>query len=161
MTGPEAQALMSSHIFSRRWDRPTVRDRVGMLATFSLFSGIRKRRLHALARQATFAEFAPGETVLAKGDRGDSLYIILSGAAKALGKPAARALRSGDYFGELALLAGAQRTATIVATRELHVMRVPGQPFLRLARDQPSISQTMLRNLTAQLRGLETQRARP
>ncbi|MGZ4396399.1 MAG: cyclic nucleotide-binding domain-containing protein [Gaiellaceae bacterium] len=132
-----------------------------VLAKFSLFSGISKRRLRKLVREATFAEFAPGDTVVATKDAADSLYVILGGTAKVRGKVAARTLRMGDYFGELGLLDGAPRSATVVATHELHVMRLQRHSFLRLAEHDPAISLTMLRNLGAQFRRLEIQTAQP
>jgi CRP/FNR family cyclic AMP-dependent transcriptional regulator len=151
VNGLEAHALM------RHWDQPSTDDWAQVLATFSLFSGISKRRLRKLVRHATITEFAPGDTVVEKDAPADSLYVILGGTAKARGKPAARTLRTGDYFGELGLLNGAARSATVVATRELHVMSLPRQSFLRLASHHPAISLTMLRNLGAQFRQLETQ----
>jgi CRP/FNR family transcriptional regulator, cyclic AMP receptor protein len=64
-----------------------------------------------------------------------------------------------DYFGELAVLDGAPRSATVVATQQLQVMRLTSQSFLRLAQHDPRISLTMLRNLGAQFRRLEAQAA--
>jgi CRP-like cAMP-binding protein len=85
----------------------------------------------------------------------------IPGTAKARGKPAARALSTGDYFGELALLTGGSRSATVVATEQLHVMRLPRESFLRVAQHDPSIWLTMLRGLSAQFARLETQAAQP
>jgi CRP-like cAMP-binding protein len=94
--------------------------------------------------------------VLQRGARGDSLLVILSGSAKVLGKPAGRTLRTGDYFGELGVLEGAPRSATVFATGELHVMRLPRDDFLRLAERDPTVSLKMLGELGSQFRRLET-----
>jgi CRP/FNR family transcriptional regulator, cyclic AMP receptor protein len=157
MNGLEILALMHAHDLPGRWDQPTASDWANVLATFPLFTGVSKRRLRKLARNTTLAEFAPGETILLTGDRTDSLYIILGGEAKTLSKLAGRALRTGDYFGEVALIDGRPRSATIVATSELHLMRLSSRSVLKLARRHPAITLTMLKNLTAQLRHLETQ----
>jgi CRP/FNR family transcriptional regulator, cyclic AMP receptor protein len=149
----EAQALM------RHWDKPRAGDWADVLATFSLFSGVSKRRLRKLARHARFAEFARGDIVIVGGEAADSLYVILGGTAEARGKPAPRTLRTGDHFGELALLDGTRRSATVVATRELHVMRLSRGSFLRLAQHDALISLAMLRILVVQFRRLETQAA--
>jgi CRP/FNR family transcriptional regulator, cyclic AMP receptor protein len=106
-------------------------------------------------RHATIAEFVPGDTVLAMNDDAHSLHVILSGSARARGKPASRTLRTGDYFGELGLLEGAPASATVIATSELHVMKLPGEWFVRLAHHDPTFSLTMLTNLGAQVRRLE------
>jgi CRP-like cAMP-binding protein len=139
------------------WERPHVADWANVLATFPLFAGVSRRQLRKLARQATFVEFAPGDIVMSNPETIDSLHVILSGSAKVLGKPAARRLRTGDYYGELALLENAPRSATIVATEELHVIRLPARSFLRLAKTHSSVALTMLRNLSTQFRGLEAQ----
>jgi CRP-like cAMP-binding protein len=136
-------------------ERATPSDWARILATFPLFAGVPKRRLRELARQATFKEYSPGETVIQRDGRGDSLFVILSGSAKARGRPAARTLRMGDYFGELGVLAGVPRSATVVATGELHVMRIPHEVFLRLAERDPGISLRMLGRLGSQIRRLE------
>jgi CRP-like cAMP-binding protein len=141
------------------WDRAEPGDWADVLAGFPLFSGIAKRRLRALARHGTLEEYGPGDIVLQKGDPGDSLYVVLSGSAKVRGKPAARALRTGDYFGELGLLNGVPRSATIVASGHLHVMKLPRTAFLRIAQHEPSISLTMANGLGSQIRRLEARAA--
>jgi CRP-like cAMP-binding protein len=159
MNALQAMTLMRRGWLMRYWDHASPDDWAEVLATFSLFAGVSKRRLRKLAWHATLAEFAPGDDVVVRDAPDDALYLILGGAAMARGKPAARALRTGDYFGELALLSGAPRSATVVATQELHVMRLPRKSFLRLAQRDPAIWFTMLRNLGAQFRRLETQAA--
>jgi CRP-like cAMP-binding protein len=130
-----------------------------VLAGFPLFAGIAKRRLRGLARRGTLEEYGPGDVVLQKGEPGDSLYVVLGGSAKVRGKPAARTLRTGDHFGELGVLDSVPRSATVVATSELHVMKLPRQAFLRIAEQEPSISLAMVNTLGAQIRRLEARAA--
>jgi CRP-like cAMP-binding protein len=137
------------------WDRATPADWAEVLATFPVFSGVGKRRLRKLARQAKLAEYGRGDIVMERGEPGNSLHVILSGSAKALGKPASRTLRTGDYFGELGVLNGAPRSATVVAMDELHVMKVPRASFLELAQHDPAIALEMLSTLGSQIRRLE------
>jgi CRP/FNR family transcriptional regulator, cyclic AMP receptor protein len=146
-------------IVRQDWNRATDGDWAEVLGKLPLFSHLGNRRLRKIAQQAQFAEFAPGDTVIATGSRGDSLYVILSGEAMALRKPAARTLRIGDYFGELALLDGEPRSATVVATDQLHVMRLPRRAFLELLEQDSTIARTMLAELGARVRGLERQTA--
>jgi CRP-like cAMP-binding protein len=134
-------------------------DWADVLAGFPLFSGIARRRLRSLARQGTLEEYSPGDVVLQKGEAGDSLYVVLGGSAGVRGKPAARRLRTGDYFGELGLLDGVPRSATVVATGELHVMRLPRRAFLRIAQHEPSVSLAMANTLSSQIRRLEARAA--
>jgi signal-transduction protein with cAMP-binding, CBS, and nucleotidyltransferase domain len=75
-------ALMQMPALQPQWDRPTAGEWTDVLATFPLFTGVSKRHLRRLARNATLAEFAPGETIVFAGDADEALYIILSGRAK-------------------------------------------------------------------------------
>jgi CRP-like cAMP-binding protein len=161
MTGLQAMALTSSAGLMRYWERPRADDWAGVLATFPLFAHVGRRRLRKLVRQARLTELAPGERVLTKGESTDSLYVVLSGTATAVGTPAPRRLHTGDYFGELALVDGAPRSATVVATGELHVMALPARSVLRVARRQPALTLALLRDISTQLRRLEAVAYRP
>jgi CRP-like cAMP-binding protein len=141
------------------WEHARPSDWADVLATFPLFSGIGKRRLRKLVRSATVAEYGRLDVVIQKGTSGESLYVILSGSAQVIGKPASRPLRTGDYFGELSLLDGTPRSATVVATSELHVMELPREAFIGLTEHEPGISLKMLNTLGAQIRRLEAQPA--
>jgi CRP/FNR family transcriptional regulator, cyclic AMP receptor protein len=160
MNNLELLALMHAHDLPRRWGQATPGDWANVLATFPLFTGVSKRRLRKLARNATLAEFAPGETIIFAGDADDLLYIILSGHAKTRSRGDGRVLRAGDYFGEVALIDGRLRSATVVAMSHSHVMKLPSRSVLKLARQHPAITLTMLENLTTRLRRLEAEGAR-
>jgi CRP-like cAMP-binding protein len=106
------------------------------------------------------AEFARGETIILAGDRDRVLHVILDGEARAMSRPAGRAMRTGDYFGEVAMLDGRPRSATVLAISDVHVMKLPARSVLKLAREQPAITLAMFKNLATQLRRLETQAGR-
>ena len=136
-------------------DRPTDGDWAEVLARIPLFAGVPKRQLRALARSAKTAEYGVGEIVVMTGERDDELYVILSGRAKVMGRPATQLLAQGDYFGELALIDGEPRSATVIAARDLHVMRVSRRALTELMEREPDIAVSMLKVLSERLRRLE------
>jgi CRP/FNR family cyclic AMP-dependent transcriptional regulator len=139
------------------WNRSTDSDWADALAGLPLFARVAKRRLRKVAREARFAEFAPGDTVVAKGEPADSFYVVLGGKAAVRGKPRAGTLTIGDHFGELALLDGEPRSATVVAADELHVMRLPRRTFLELVDGDGAVARTLLAELGTRIRRLEQQ----
>jgi len=155
----EPLALIHVHPLLRQWDRPTRSDWANVLATYPLFAGVSRRRLRKLANKATFAEFAPGETIIFAGDRDQSLYIVLGGDVKAVSTLARRVLGSGDYFGEVAMIDGRPRSATVVAISYAHVMKLPAPSVMKLARRHAGMTLNIVGDLTARLRHLETQAA--
>jgi CRP/FNR family transcriptional regulator, cyclic AMP receptor protein len=142
-------------LLDRPWDRPTAKDWADVLSRLPLFSQVKKRQLRKLAELARFEEFAPGDVVIQAGEPSSAFYLILDGRARVLGKARARLLRSGDYFGEMGLIDGEPRSATIVAVGELQTMKLARRPFLKLIEQEPGIAVAMLAELAQRVRRLE------
>jgi CRP-like cAMP-binding protein len=142
------------------WNKASDRDWAVVLAELPLFAGVGKRDLRKLVRNAEFAEFSPGDTVVATGAPPDFFYVILGGEARASARPAARTLTTGDYFGEIGLLDGEPRSATIVAVSELHVMRLSRRGFDDAVERHPSLARKFMTELGGRVRQLEHQAAR-
>jgi CRP-like cAMP-binding protein len=132
-------------------DRATERDWADVLATFPLFAGVGKRQLRKLVRNARFAELARGERLASTGAGTDSFFVILGGEAEML-RATPLLMRTGDYFGGLGVLGGKPHSLHVVATRELHLMKLPWQPLLELARRHPPVTMTLLKDLGLRLR---------
>jgi CRP/FNR family cyclic AMP-dependent transcriptional regulator len=143
-------------LLDRPWNRaPAAKDWARVLAALPLFSKCSKRQLRTVARLARFEESPPGQVVIQAGDAPDAFHFILGGQARVLGKPRARVLGVGDYFGEMGLIDGEPRSATVVAVGELQTMKLPRRPFLRLLKQEPGISMAMLTELAGRLRKVE------
>jgi CRP-like cAMP-binding protein len=142
------------------WNKTSDGEWADVLSGLSLFEGVNRRERRKIVREAEFAEFGPGDMVVTTGAPADFFYVILGGEAKASWKPAARALTIGDYFGELGLLRGEPRSATVIATTELHVMRLPKRGFDSMLERNPSIARTFLTELGGRVQALEHQAAR-
>lgn len=154
MTGFEPLAVKQD------WNRASDREWADVLAGLPLFEGVGKRDLRRIAREAEFAEFSRGDAVVLTGAPADFFYVILGGEAKASAKPAGRALGTGDYFGEMGLLDDEPRSASVIATSELHVMRVPRRTFEEVIARHPSVARRFLTELGGRVRQLEHQAAR-
>ena len=139
----------------RDWNRPTARDWATVLAALPLFARVSKRQLTKIAELARIADYGAGTVVMQEGDAADSFHLVLSGKARVVGKPRARILKIGDYFGEMALIDGAPRSATIAADGELQTMKIPRKPFMRLLEKEPTIAVALLAELAGRLRRLE------
>jgi NADH dehydrogenase len=88
--------------------------------------------------------FEPGEIVFREGDSGDRLYIILKGQAEVIaGERRVAALGAGSYFGEMALVSGARRNATVRCLEPMDVLALPKRDFGLLATHLPGVKQSI------------------
>jgi CRP/FNR family cyclic AMP-dependent transcriptional regulator len=140
-------------IMRRSWERPTQSDWTEVLGALPLFSRLSRRQLRGIAKAAKVVDYAPAEIIVQSGERGDSFYLMLEGRARVLGR--SRALRSGDFFGEMALVDGGPRSATITALSAVRVMKLPRQAFLRALKQDPQIGLAIMKTLAARVRRLE------
>jgi CRP-like cAMP-binding protein len=93
-------------------------------------------------------KFAPGEDIVRQGEQGDKLYVITGGAADVLVRDdrverRVNTLKTGDYFGEYALLTGEERTATVRATQPTDVYSLSKSDFTRLVESAPALQETL------------------
>jgi CRP-like cAMP-binding protein len=95
----------------------TTKDIVEEIAKVPLFFGCSSRELQAIARAVKEIDHKAGTVIAREGDPGIGLFIIASGKAEvSIGGKKKSALGKGEFFGEIALLDGGPRTATVTAT---------------------------------------------
>ena len=141
-------------LMRKSWEHPRARDRFEILSRVPLFSRVGKRQLRRIAALAKLSEFAPGDMIIQAGERGDGLYLIVGGRAKVIGK-SRRTYGPGDFFGELALIDGGPRSATITATTEVQAMIVPHRQFMKIVEQEPRVALGIMAELAARIRRLE------
>ena len=128
-----------------------------VLGRVPLFAGVPARHVRKIASLGSLARFEAKEPIVNAGDPGEAFYVILSGRAKvrrASGRAVAE-LGPGAYFGEMALLDGAPRSATIVAETVTACLMLTRKRFAKVLRDQPTVALALLRTLAARVRELE------
>jgi CRP-like cAMP-binding protein len=99
--------------------------------------------------------FSPGQLVIRAGEDADAFYLIVRGRAGVAGKQLTRTLREGDHFGEIALVDGGPRSATVIALDELYALEIPGHVFLDLLAEDVEFTRKIMSSLTMRVRTLE------
>jgi HEAT repeat protein len=105
------------------------------LRRISLFSSLTLDQLDAIAQLASEVTYAPGETIVRQGDSGNELYLVLEGVADvylAYGTQSqlrVNSIEAVDYFGEMAVLDGEPRSATIVAREPCRLLTLDSGSF--------------------------------
>jgi CRP/FNR family cyclic AMP-dependent transcriptional regulator len=136
---------------------------VAALSRVPLFSGLDDRALIALASTARTRRFRRGEVIFRQGDPGDGMHVIVTGRVKISstsddGAEAILAtLPAGDFFGTLALLDGAPRSAAATALGTTETLTLPRDPFLALLDAEPAIRAALMAALAREIRRLTTQ----
>ncbi len=120
--------------------------------------------LNTLTRRIRYQLYARGEKICQQGEPGDSFYIIKSGRLRVSAKnPRGEVflsieLQGGQYFGEMALLTGEPRSATVEATEDSELLMLDKEDLRTIMRDNPQVAE-VISNVLAQ-RQLRTERAR-
>jgi CRP-like cAMP-binding protein len=128
----------------------------GLLSTVPLFSHCTQKELTLLSGLTTMVTIQAGQVVARQGHLGREFIVIVSGTASVTidGRPVAT-LGPGDFFGELALLDGGLRTATVTADTEIAAEVMSYQEFATLLLDTPSVTLGILKGVAARLRAAD------
>ncbi|MBV8288965.1 MAG: cation:proton antiporter [Hyphomicrobiales bacterium] len=109
-----------------------------LIARFEMFAGLGNAELRTLARLFRPRLLVPDEVVIRKGDRGNAMFLISSGAVEVVLPNSRVRLGSGDFFGEMALLSGRRRQADVLALGYCRVLVLSAADFRRFLRQYPS-----------------------
>ena len=124
-----------------------------MLKTVPLFAGLDDRELEQIADTMQERRFDAGATVVQEGAAGVGFFVVEEGQASVeVGGQERRTLGPGDYFGEIALLTGSARTATIVAASDLRCYGMTAWDFRPLVEANSSIAWKLLTAMAERIR---------
>jgi len=125
------------------------------LSDVPLFSGLSRRHLKHVASMAREEDHAEGAVLAEEGRPGETFYVLLGGEARVErgGRKVAQLL-PGDFFGEIALIDGGPRTASVVAETPLSTLTITRKRFRKVLEEDPSIVVRMLEELARRLRSV-------
>ena len=135
--------------------------RLEMLRGVDLFQVLSEEEMNEIAERLQYAPFARGDIITKQGNVAHWLYVIMFGEAEVRYEPANAApqhvstLRPGQFFGEMALLTGDARSATVVAKTDVECYRLDGKSFQGLLLKRPEIAEGMSRIIAARKPDLE------
>jgi CRP-like cAMP-binding protein len=115
-----------------------------------LFRSLAPPELVAVIRKMRLSMYEPGEVIVAEGQPGDSLFIITTGRVRAYVCDAndtpveARQLAEGDFFGEISILQGGRRTATVVAADTCELLEFDKKSLDEISAQHPNVRQVMV-----------------
>jgi pyruvate,water dikinase len=132
------------------------RDPLATLQRVRLFADLDRRQAEQVARLLKLRPFSKGETIIMEGSGGAAFFIIDSGEATVSSKGVQLAtLRAGDYFGEIALIDGGPRSATVTAETDLVCYGLTFWEFRPLVEKNSAIAWKLLQAQAKRLRALE------
>lgn len=135
------------------WNRTR---KVELLGQMPLFSACSQRQLGMVAALTIPAELPAGMVLTRQGASGGLAYVIAWGRAEVLrsGKRLAT-LGPGDVVGELSLLDGEPRSATVKAMTDLQVLELDGRDLQRLMKKAPSVVRKLMEAMAGRLRDMD------
>jgi CRP-like cAMP-binding protein len=124
-----------------------------LLTDVGLFSKCTPRERRAVARHAQIVEMPADSDLVREGEPGDALFVILDGdVVIRKGGVEVNRLGQGSYFGELAILDGEPRAATVAAVTDVRVAVIGIRMFRTLLREYSDLAEQLLVGLAGELR---------
>jgi CRP/FNR family cyclic AMP-dependent transcriptional regulator len=131
-------------------------DRKELLRRVPLFTELDRRELDEVGSSLRERKFSQGEVVLTEGRAGVGFFVIVDGEATVTVRGEQRArLRPGDYFGEIALIAGSERTATVTADSDMTCLALTSWEFRPIVEQNGVVAWKLLEALAKMLTGSE------
>jgi hypothetical protein len=136
-------------------------ERLLALRQVPLFAQLSLDQLEAVNRIAKEVQFLPNEVIVEEGDTGGELYLLIEGSVRIFksyetaSATELGAMRAVAYFGEMAVLDDAVRSATIVASERVRLLAVDGGSIKELILEMPEIAFEIFRVLTQRIRAAE------
>lgn len=121
-----------------------------LIKSVEIFEGLESRDINKVLKVATGKTFSKDQEIFKEGDKGDCFYLIVDGGVtinKQLsdGKiEEVATLKTGDYFGEMALLDGEPRSATVVANTDSKILEIKNSQFIKLLMNDDNFARKVL-----------------
>jgi CRP/FNR family transcriptional regulator, cyclic AMP receptor protein len=128
-----------------------------MLESVPLFGGLSKRSRRRLAEVAQQVRYTPGAIVVAAGTPGGAAFFVIVDGVVSVRRESHELARlgRGEFFGELSLLDGKRRAATVVAVSDLTTIRVSRDGFRQLVAGDADVAFQIMEVLGERIRALE------
>jgi small-conductance mechanosensitive channel/CRP-like cAMP-binding protein len=130
--------------YERAWNEPAceegMQERDRLLAGVDLFAALDQNQRRAIASATTPRTYGDGEAIVREGEPGHSMFVVGSGRVVVVLEPDRRevaTIERGGYFGEMSLLTGDPRTATVLARGDSVVLEIDAEAFRNLASVSP------------------------
>jgi CRP/FNR family cyclic AMP-dependent transcriptional regulator len=126
------------------------------LASIPIFGGLSRRKRSTLLDMSKVVDHDVEHEVATQGEGALALHLVLEGRASVrVGEREVRQLGPGEYFGEISMIDGKRRSATVVATEPLRTLAVPHLAFREVVMDDPESARDLLLLLCGRLREAE------
>jgi CRP/FNR family cyclic AMP-dependent transcriptional regulator len=126
---------------------------VETLRGIPLFSNCSKSELNEISSIVKEVDFPAGSAICKEGTTGIGMHIVVEGDVKVqIGGRTRRRLGAGAFFGEIALLDGGPRTASVVAESDVKTLSVPQWEFKSMLKEHPNLTVKMLEEACRRLR---------
>ncbi|HEV2356990.1 MAG TPA: cyclic nucleotide-binding domain-containing protein [bacterium] len=130
--------------------------KVALLEAIPLFRDLSRKQLEQVARLADEIEVSAGRRLATAGERGHELFVIVDGRATVSAKRGRTVhLGRGDFFGEMSLLDGGPRSATVDADSNMRLLVVGQREFWQLLTAAPSLTVKIMIRLSSRVRDAE------
>jgi CRP-like cAMP-binding protein len=117
-----------------------------LIRSLPLFADCTPPEVAEVAAIATEIDLGAGRQLATENADGQEFVVIIDGTADVThGDTVINTMRAGDFFGEIALVTGQPRTASVVATTPVHALIIEGHAFRRLLEDAPDIREKVER----------------
>ena len=149
-----------------REERPSrseerVRELDRLVASIDLFAPLSDGDRAALIAASSERLYGAGEAIVRQGQPGDSMFVICRGEVRVTLEPTGQEVArvgAGGYFGEMSLLTGEPRTATVSAIDDAVILEITADTFRRLAMVHPAVIEQISLEVAARREGLERSR---
>jgi len=123
-----------------------------LLDNVPMFAGLTRQERQAIVGSMKGRSLEPGETIAVEGETGVGFFVIESGTARVtVGGEERRTLGPGDYFGEIALISRAPRSATVTADTPVRCWGLTSWEFRPIVQDNASVAWSLLESLAKML----------
>ena len=135
-----------------------IKAQIEMLGAVPLFSLTPKKQLRTIAEEFRGRAVPAGAQIVEQGKYGREFFVVVSGTARCeVDGREIRKFGPGSFFGELALLAGGPRSATITAETPMELLVLDRRDFTMLVRTTPDVAVKILESLAARLQAADHQ----
>jgi len=116
-----------------------------VLEAMPLFGKLNERELLRIMQVANARPYIPGEVVIREGDKGDELFIVLTGQVKVTrGEAVLSTIKQGEHFGEMALIRSTPRSATVTSDGASEIISIKRSDFFDILRTEHELSVKLL-----------------